>query len=181
MAVKKIKLPNNTTVDINDARDVVIGDGVENVVALTTAEYEELSTKDPNTAYVITDDTEVAENVANKVTSISSLSTDTQYPSAKLLYDKLAQKQELLTFDSTPTSASTNPVTSGGVYTAFADKQATLTFDSTPTSASTNPVTSGGVYTEMVARPKYYLCASESEYEGIATKDSATLYLIPKT
>ena len=55
MAVKKIKLPNNTTVDINDARDVVIGDGVENVVALTSAEYEALSTKDANTIYTITD------------------------------------------------------------------------------------------------------------------------------
>lgn len=32
----------------------------------------------------------VPENVANKVTSISGASTDTQYPSAKLLYDQLA-------------------------------------------------------------------------------------------
>lgn len=31
---------------------------------------------------------------------------------------------------------------------ALAEKQATLTFDTTPTSGSTNPVTSGGVYTE---------------------------------
>ena len=151
MAIKKIKLPNNTTVDINDARDVVIGDGVENVVALTSAEYEALSTKDPNTAYIITDDTEIAENVANKGTSISSLSTDTQYPSAKLLYDELAQKQGLLTFDSTPTSASTNPVTSGGIYT------------------------------EMASRPKYYLCADETEYTAIQNKDPGTLYLIPES
>ena len=34
------------------------------------------------------------ENTSNKVTSISSSSTNTQYPSAKLLYDKLAEKQE---------------------------------------------------------------------------------------
>ena len=33
-----------------------------------------------------------AENIDNKVTSISSNSTDTQYPSAKLLYDQLALK-----------------------------------------------------------------------------------------
>ena len=121
MAVKKIKLPNNTTVDINDARDVVIGDGVENVVALTTVEYEALSTKDPNTTYILTDDTSVAENVANKATSISSSSTHTLYPAAKCVYD------------------------------------------------------------EVIVRPKYYLCASEAEYSSIATKDSATLYLIPKT
>jgi hypothetical protein len=58
-------------------------------------------------------------------------------------------KQATLTFDSTPTSSSTNPVTSGGVYTALGTKQATLTFDSTPTSSSSNPVTSGGVYTAL--------------------------------
>ena len=33
------------------------------------------------------------EDKSNKVTSISSESTNTQYPSAKLLYDKLAEKQ----------------------------------------------------------------------------------------
>ncbi len=37
----------------------------------------------------------VAENSANKVTSISGASTDTQYPSAKLTYDQLALKANL--------------------------------------------------------------------------------------
>ena len=54
-SVNKIKLPNNTTVDINDARDVIIGDGVENVVILTSAQYDALATKDPNTLYLVTD------------------------------------------------------------------------------------------------------------------------------
>lgn len=36
------------------------------------------------------------ENINNKVTSLSSLSTDTQYPSAKLVYDELNDKQETL-------------------------------------------------------------------------------------
>jgi hypothetical protein len=58
-------------------------------------------------------------------------------------------KQATLTFDSTPTSSSTNPCTSGGIYTALGTKQATLTFDSTPTSSSTNPCTSGGIYTAL--------------------------------
>ncbi len=35
----------------------------------------------------------VPEDVANKVTSLSGASTDTQYPSAKLVYDQLAGKQ----------------------------------------------------------------------------------------
>ena len=34
-------------------------------------------------------------------------------------------KQDKLTFDTTPTSGSTNPVTSGGVYTALSGKAAT--------------------------------------------------------
>ena len=39
-----------------------------------------------------------AENVTNKVTSISGSSTDAEYPSAKLLYDQLALKQGSLGF-----------------------------------------------------------------------------------
>ena len=38
----------------------------------------------------------------------------------------LARKQNVLTFDNTPTSGSTNPVTSGGVKTALDAKQATI-------------------------------------------------------
>lgn len=38
--------------------------------------------------------------------------------------------QKLLTFDATPTSASTNPVTSGGVYTALAGKEDVTTYPS---------------------------------------------------
>lgn len=43
-----------------------------------------------NTSYNI-------ENISNKVTSLSSDSTDTQYPSAKLVYDQLLLKQDVLT------------------------------------------------------------------------------------
>ncbi len=47
----------------------------------------------------------IPEDVANKVTSISGASTDTQYPSAKLAYDQLALKANLNspTFTGTPT------------------------------------------------------------------------------
>lgn len=40
----------------------------------------------------------VPENSANKVTSLSGASTDTQYPSAKLTYDQLALKQATISF-----------------------------------------------------------------------------------
>lgn len=47
------------------------------------------------------------ENVSNKVTSINGSSTDTQYPSAKLLYDQLTLKQDsgsFLTSETDPLS-----------------------------------------------------------------------------
>lgn len=73
--VNKIKLPNNTTVDINDARDVIIGDGVENVVTLTSAEYEALTTKDPDTIYIVTDVSGAVQFVALTMAQYEALST----------------------------------------------------------------------------------------------------------
>lgn len=79
----------------------------------------------PVTSNGIYDALSLKENSSNKVTSISSSSTDTQYPTAKLLYDQLISlgnsKQDTLTFDNTPTENSNNPVKSGGVYTAIAN------------------------------------------------------------
>ena len=56
-----------------------------------------------------------------------------------------AQFQATLTFDSAPTTGSTNPVTSSGIKTALDAKQDALTFDITPTANSSNPVTSAGI------------------------------------
>ena len=61
-------------------------------------------------------------------------------------------KQGTLTFDSSPTSGSINPVTSGGVYTALAGKQGTLDFDSSPTENSDNLVKSGVIYTALAGK-----------------------------
>ena len=54
-------------------------------------------------------------------------------------------KQNALTFDTTPTEGSTNPVTSGGVKAALDDVQSSLVLDDTPTANSSNLVKSGGV------------------------------------
>lgn len=67
------------------------------------------------------------------------------------LINALDAKQNVLTFDSTPTASSNNPVTSAGIKTALDTKQNTLTFDTTPTSGSTNPVTSDGIFTAVNA------------------------------
>lgn len=77
---------------------------------------------------------------SNLVGAINELKTDSD------------AKQGTLTFDSAPTSGSTNPVTSGGVYTALASKQGTLTFDSSPTEHSDNLVKSGVIYTALVGK-----------------------------
>ena len=51
--------------------------------------------------------------------------------SLTLLWNKvknnIAGKQDTLTFDTTPTTSSTNPVTSNGIYTALSGKAATAT------------------------------------------------------
>ena len=60
--------------------------------------------------------------------------------------------QSQLTFDTTPTQGSTNPVTSGGIYTALTGKQNTLTFDSAPQAASDNPVKSSGIYAALTGK-----------------------------
>ena len=67
------------------------------------------------------------------------------------LAEAVEGKQDALTFDSTPTSGSDNPVKSKGIKsyvdTGLSGKQDALTFDSTPTANSDNPVKSGGVKT----------------------------------
>ena len=65
------------------------------------------------------------------------------------LDETMPTKQDKLTFDNAPTSGSSNPVKSSGIYTALQGKQSSLTFDSTPTQGSNNPVTSGGIYTAI--------------------------------
>lgn len=61
MAIKKVTLPDNSTQDINDAR-------------IASTDITQWNGK---------------EDKSNKVTSLSSSSTDTEYPSAKAVYDAL--------------------------------------------------------------------------------------------
>lgn len=53
----------------------------------TKEEYDAIDEKDDTTLYNITDDYEEPEVISNKVTTIDGNSTDTQYPSAKAVYD----------------------------------------------------------------------------------------------
>lgn len=69
----------------------------------------------------------------------SQLSTTSANPvQNKVIATALNLKQNTLTFDSSPTSGSSNPVTSGGVYAALTGKEATSNKVTTITSVSTD-------------------------------------------
>ena len=67
-------------------------------------------------------------------------------PTNDVLQQLIGTKQDALTFDTTPTANSHNPVESGGVKAALDGKQDTLAFDKQPTQYSTNPVVSGALF-----------------------------------
>ena len=85
------------------------------------------------------------EDVSNKVTSISGSSTDTQYPSAKLVYDQLAGKQASGSYEVTTnkeTSAldtSTTKYPCNNVVKSAVDAKASLTGTETLTNKRINP------------------------------------------
>ena len=62
---------------------------------------------------------------------------------------KLDGKQDVLTFDSTPTAGSGNPVTSDGIYKAIRSVGETVVLDDTVTENSHNGVKSSGIYTAI--------------------------------
>ena len=85
----------------------------------------------------------------------------------------LANKQNTLTFDNTPTASSNNPVKSGGIFTALEDKQDTLTFDNAPIANSNNPAKSGGIFTAIKnVSDKLY-----SSIAGIAQNNKGSMEL----
>ena len=85
--------------------------------------------------------------------------------------------------DAAMSSSSTNPVQNKVVNTALAGKQDTLTFDSTPTQSSTNPVTSAGIYTDQVRQDALEAQdrAALVEVENKGAKNILKTYDIPET
>ena len=60
---------------------------------MTEAQFSNLQSVDPDQLYLTEDE---SESTTNKVTSLSSSSTDTQYPSAKCVYDLVGNVESLL-------------------------------------------------------------------------------------
>ena len=92
-----------------------------------------------------TSETNAATSATNAASSAESAKASAE---AAKLYDP-SVKQDKLTFDTTPTEGSINPVTSDGIKKAIDAKQNVLTFDTKPIAGSTNPVTSGGIKSAM--------------------------------
>ncbi len=65
---------------------------------------------------------------------------------------QLAAKQDVLTFDTTPTAGSTNPVTSEGIKTYVDTHTPTITMDDAPSASSSNPVKSSGIYSALQSK-----------------------------
>ena len=84
-------------------------------------------------------------------------------PTYQVLMQLIGTKQDNLTFDTTPTENSHNPVQSGGIFSALAGKQDKLTFDQQPTQYSTNPVVSGALYNIFQAINSLFPAAASSQ------------------
>ena len=70
------------------------------------------------------------------------------------LYSGLSGKQDILTFDTTPTKNSSNPVTSNGIREAIDNATPNLQYDDLPTKDSEKLVKSGRIYAALGNRQK---------------------------
>ena len=84
-------------------------------------------------------------------------------PTNDILQQLIGTKQDKLTFDTTPTENSQNPVQSGGIFAALASKQDKLTFDQQPTQYSTNPVVSGALFNIFQAINSLFPAAASTQ------------------
>ena len=84
-------------------------------------------------------------------------------PTNDILQQLIGTKQDKLTFDTTPTENSKNPVQSGGIFAALANKQDKLTFDLQPTQYSTNPVVSGALFNIFQAINSLFPAAASTQ------------------
>lgn len=81
-----------------------------------------------------------------KVTVPSTASKTNQLADKDYVTDLLKDKQDTLTFDTTPTAGSSNPVTSAGIREAIDNATPNLEYDDLPTKDSKKLVRSGDIY-----------------------------------
>ena len=124
---------------------------------LTKAQYEGISNPSDTELYLITDDSGITsndvtgalgytpENQANKVTSISSSSTDTQYPSAKLVYDQLQLKQNELVSGTNIKTINNQSILGNGNIEIQAGGTVDQTYDATSVNAQSGTAVAGAL------------------------------------
>ena len=125
-------------------------------------------------SYVTLDDTDVWANgsvtfevTSNKVTSISSQSTDTEYPSAKLLYDQLLLKQDtLVPGDNIQIDSSTNTISA----TDSIPNDATLTIQANGSTVGTFSADADSDVTINITAESLGLSAP-LDFIGVSTTD----------
>jgi hypothetical protein len=82
---------------------------------------------DSAVTWISTNETNLISHLSNTSNPHSTTASQVGAYTSGQVDTLLTSKQSALNFDSTPTNASTNPVTSGGVFTALGNKQDTLT------------------------------------------------------
>ena len=87
--------------------------------------------------------------------------------------EELARKQGTLTFDSTPTSGSTNPVTSGGVYEKIG------LVGNTPLQTQINTLNSARAYKIVTTSSDDTWASLYSRMSSLPTNETATIYFDP--
>lgn len=110
----------------------------------------------------------VPENVANKVTSISGASTDTQYPSAKLTYDQLALKEATANKENSTIDTSTTKYPTVNLLKTGLDTKAPLA-SPTFTGTVTLPTTQLGETSLLLDET----LSADEKWSGITTKGTA--------
>ena len=137
--IKKIKLPSGTELNLKDYRipgvDTTPTSGSDNIVtsggiytALNNAIGSVYRVKGTKATYAdLPSSGNVAGDVWNVTAAYGNYPAGTNWVWTGSEWDALggeidlSGKQDVLTFDSTPTANSTNPVTSGGVYQSVID------------------------------------------------------------
>lgn len=94
-------------------------------------------------------------------------------PTSASITNKLVTKSEA-SVDSALSSTSEHAVQNKVVKAAIDAKQDTLTFDTSPTSGSTNPVTSSGVYTALQDKADKVTSATNGNFAGLDANGNLT-------
>lgn len=145
----KIAEIRGNTIDRNDLNNYVSKTGNDTITGLKTFNTD-INTSDTSTIYWKTGNTTVASiNKANYTGTADKAVKDQNGNIINSTYATKAElnnKQNTLTFDTTPKAGSTNPVTSGGIYNAI-KASGSISGDSLAVVAKT------GSYTDLINTP----------------------------